>query len=113
MPLTRSIQTPQELLLLHRVTQAFGKSEQRLEYLRDPLLGPESAVAKGEWELWRMKLALLEESKEWNELFETTGSLLKRARTTGQASQYAEARLSDWIVWDAYIRSATHLGAYE
>lgn len=87
----------------------YGKAEHNLEYIQDPLLGPESTVAKGEWELWRMKLDLLQKSQDWKAVFETTAPLLKRARTTDESSQYAEARLSDWIVWDAYIRSATEL----
>ncbi|CZS94560.1 uncharacterized protein RAG0_04512 [Rhynchosporium agropyri] len=103
----RSIQSPQELLLLHRVTKAYGKVEHSLEYLQDPLLGPDSAAAKGEWELWRMKLDSLQKAKEWDTVFETTESLLLRARTLNESSQYAEARLSDWIVWTAFIRSAT------
>ncbi|PBP18509.1 cytoskeleton organization protein (Dec1) [Diplocarpon rosae] len=105
----RSIQSPQELLLLQRVTQTYGKPEQCLEYLRDPLLGPESVAAKGEWELWRIKLGLTEKVQQWKELFETTGSLLKRSRTADSSGKYVEARLSDWIVWDAYIRSSTEL----
>ncbi|CAL3964286.1 unnamed protein product [Diplocarpon coronariae] len=109
----RSIQSPQELLLLQRVTQVYGKPEQCLEYLRDPLLGPESAVAKGEWELWRIKLGLTEKAQQWKELFEITGSLLKRSRTAGNSGKYVEARLSDWIVWDAYVRSSTELNDNE
>ncbi|KAK0126361.1 hypothetical protein ONS95_007967 [Cadophora gregata] len=107
----RSIQSPQELLLLHRITKSYGKREASLDYLLDPLLGPESAVAKGEWELWRMKLELLQSVQDWKTVFETTGSLLKRARTTDTTSRYSEARLSDWIVWDAYIGSAKELNS--
>ncbi|KAJ5032454.1 uncharacterized protein L3040_009058 [Drepanopeziza brunnea f. sp. 'multigermtubi'] len=105
----RAIQTPQELLLLQRITQTCGKIEQRLEYLQDPLLGPESVVAKGEWELWRLKLELLEKAQEWKELFEVTGSLLKRSRTKNEAGNYSEARLGDWVVWEAYVLSAGQL----
>ncbi|TVY91417.1 hypothetical protein LAWI1_G001112 [Lachnellula willkommii] len=89
---SRSIKTPQELLLLHRITEALGKPEQRLEYLNDPTLGPESAVAKA-----------------WQELFETTKSLLKRARTKDESGQLSESGMSDWIVWEAFIRSAVEL----
>lgn len=105
----RAIQKPQELFLLQRITRIYGKLEQRLEYLRDPLLGPESVVAKGEWELWRSKLELIEKVQEWKELFEITGSLLKRSRTKDEAGNYVEARLGDWVVWEAYIRSAGRL----
>ncbi|TVY35438.1 N-alpha-acetyltransferase 25,NatB auxiliary subunit [Lachnellula occidentalis] len=109
----RSIQTPQELLLLHRITEALGKPEQRLEYLNDPTLGPESAVAKGEWQLWRFKLKLLENAAKWQELFETTKSLLKRARTKDESGQLSESGMSDWIVWEAFIRSAVELRNHE
>ncbi|TVY28955.1 Phagocyte signaling-impaired protein [Lachnellula hyalina] len=109
----RSLQTPQELLLLHRVTEALGKPEQRLEFLNDPTLGPESAVAKGEWQLWRFKLNLLENAAKWQELYETTKSLLKRARTKDQSGQLSESGLSDWIVWEAFIRSAVELRNHE
>ncbi|TVY14865.1 N-terminal acetyltransferase B complex subunit arm1 [Lachnellula arida] len=110
---SRSIQTPQELLLLHRITEALGKPEQRLEYLNDPTLGPESAVAKGEWQLWRFKLNLLENAAAWQELFETTKSLLKRARTKDESGQLSESGMSDWIVWEAFIRSAVELRNHE
>jgi N-terminal acetyltransferase B complex non-catalytic subunit len=108
---TRSIQTPQELLLLDRITEAYGKPEQRLGYLQSSQLGSESAVAKGEWQLWRTRLQLMEAAKQWQELFDTTGTLLKRARTKDESSQLPESRLSDWIVWEAYIRSAVELGS--
>ncbi|CAD6503993.1 BgTH12-05734 [Blumeria graminis f. sp. triticale] len=105
----KSLQKPQEILLLHRLLKANNKKEQSIEYLDDPQLGPESIVAKSEWELWILKLKLLEESQNWQELFQTTIGLLKRARTKDQFGNFAEARLSDWIVWDALTRSAVHL----
>ncbi|TVY35515.1 N-terminal acetyltransferase B complex subunit [Lachnellula subtilissima] len=110
---TKQATTPQELLLLHRITEALGKPEQRLEYLNDPTLGPESAVAKGEWQLWRFKLNLLENAAKWQELFETTKSLLKRARTKDESGQLSESGMSDWIVWEAFIRSAVELRNHE
>ncbi|TVY80385.1 N-terminal acetyltransferase B complex subunit arm1 [Lachnellula suecica] len=105
----RSIQTPQELLLLQRITEALGKPEQRLEYLNDATLGPESATAKGEWQLWRFKLNLIEAAQKWQELFDTTKALLKRARTKDESGQLAESGMSDWIIWEAFIRSAVEL----
>jgi N-terminal acetyltransferase B complex non-catalytic subunit len=110
---TRSIQTPQELLLLDRITEVYGKPEQRLDYLQSPQLGPESVVAKGEWQLWRTRLQLMEVAQQWQELFDTIGGLLKRARTKDESSQLAESRLSDWIIWEAYIRSAVELSGSE
>ena len=60
-----------------------------------------------------MKLELLQERQDWKAVFETSGSLLRRARTTDASSQYSEARLSDWIVWNAYIRSAKEVNVLE
>lgn len=47
----KSIQLPQELLLLHRITEVHGTPEQRLEFLRNPYLGPESRVANNDWQV--------------------------------------------------------------
>ncbi|KUJ22389.1 uncharacterized protein LY89DRAFT_636366 [Mollisia scopiformis] len=105
----RSIQTPQELLLLDRITEVFGKSENRLEYLQDKHLGPESTVAKGEWSLWRLRLKLMTEANHWQDLFDLCGTLLKRARTPNDSNQLVEASFSDWTVWEAYLKSASKL----
>lgn len=99
-------------MLLHRITQSYGKPEHLQEYLEDPNLGPESTVAKGEWDLWRLRLKSMETSQRWVELFETTSGLLKRARTKNAYSQLAESKLSDWIVWEAFLRSAVELHDY-
>lgn len=105
----RSIQTPQELLLLQRIASSHGKVEDRLNYLKDPALGPESPVAKGDWELWRDKLQLMEAAKQWQELFDTSSTLLKRARIKDESGQIIEARMADWIVWESYVHSAAAL----
>ncbi|CAD6448066.1 2ed61336-c5c5-4340-ab1c-4ca208159de1 [Sclerotinia trifoliorum] len=106
---TRAIHTPQELLLLQRITAAHGKLEDQLKYLNEPSLGPESIVAKGDWELWRNKLQLMEASQHWEQLFETTSGLLKRARTKDERGHIIDARMADWAVWQAYLRSALAL----
>jgi N-terminal acetyltransferase B complex non-catalytic subunit len=101
------------LLLLHLVTAKYGKQETQLEYLQDPYLGPESIIAKGEWSLWRSKLQLMTQAEQWQELFQLTGSLLKRARTKNASGQITESRYSDWVVWEAYIKSALELSQKE
>jgi len=78
-------------------------------YLQSPQLGPESTVAKAEWQLWRTKLELMETAQQWQDIFDTTAALLKRARTKDESSQLSESRLSDWTVWEAYVRSALEL----
>jgi N-terminal acetyltransferase B complex non-catalytic subunit len=97
---------------LHRITRVYGKPEQLQEYLEDSNLGPESSVAKGEWDLWRLRLKSMEVSQKWVELFEITSTLLKRARTKNASSQLAESKLSDWVVWEGFIRSAVELPTY-
>lgn len=109
----RAIHTSQELLLLLRITKEYGKSEQLLEYLADARLGPDSAIAKGEWELWRIRLKLLEENKQWQELFEISRSLLQRARRKDESGKIVEPGMSDWIVWEAFIRSAVELPGHK
>jgi N-terminal acetyltransferase B complex non-catalytic subunit len=52
----------------------------------------------------------MEAAQQWQELFDTTSALLQRARAKDEVSQLVESRLSDWIVWEAYIRSAVELG---
>ena len=73
----------------------------RLNYLQNPFLGPESTIAKGEWQLWRLKLELLKKDPEL--LLQTTRDLLKRARMKNEAGEIMESRFSDWIVWESYI----------
>lgn len=109
----RSIQTPQELLLLHRITDTLGTTDQRMEYFKDPLLGPESSTAKGEWQLWRYKLQILEATSQWQELYDICSALLKRARTQDATGHMAESRMSDWLVWQTYIRAAIALNDHK
>lgn len=109
----RSIQSPQELLLLDKITEAFGKPEHRLQNLQDPHLGPESAVAKGEWGLWRLRLRLMAEASQWQELCDLCESMLRRARTPNDSKQLSQAFFSDWIVWEAYLKSAGVLGGHK
>lgn len=80
-----------------------------MNYLNEPSLGPESIVAKGDWELWRNKLELMQTSEHWQQLFDTTGGLLKRSRTKDERGQIVEARMADWAVWQAYLHSALSL----
>jgi len=109
----RSIHTPQELLLLHLITEKYGSTEKRLQYLDDPYLGAESNIAKGEWQLWRWKIELMTSTQQWKVLFDTTISLLARARTKDSDGKISEARYSDWIVWEGLFRSVKELAQNE
>ena len=98
--------TPQELLLMQRIIKEYGTREYRLQYLKTSTIGPDSIVAKGDWQLWRLTLELLTLEENWESLFETTGKLLKRARTKDESGELTESRFCDWSVWESYIRAA-------
>jgi N-terminal acetyltransferase B complex non-catalytic subunit len=98
---------------LQLITEKYGTAEKQLEYLQDPFLGPESAVAKGDWSLWRSRLQLMARSRQWQELYQLTGNLLKRARTKNASGEITEPQYSDWIVWDAYMRAAREISSNE
>lgn len=91
---------------MQRIIQAYGTREDRLKYLQISTLGPDSIVAKGDWQLWRLTLELLTLEENWELLFETTSKLLKRARTKNESGELAESRFCDWFVWESYIRAA-------
>ena len=76
----------------------------RLNFLQDPSFGPDSTIAKGDWQLWRRKLELLKKDPEL--LFQTTRDLLKRARTKNDSGEITESRFSDWVVWESFIDTA-------
>ena len=76
------------------------------------MIGPDSAIAKGEWELWRFRLKLMEEAKQWQELFDISKGLLQRARTKDASGNITEPGMGDWIVWEAFIKSAVELPGY-
>ncbi|TQS36684.1 hypothetical protein Golomagni_02856 [Golovinomyces magnicellulatus] len=109
----KSIQTPQEILLLHRILSLSETPEKSIEYLEDPHLGPESPAAKGNWEIWRLSLKWLSRSKKWPQLFETSMSLLKRARTRDKTGKFPEAQFCDWIVWSSLLLSVVETNEHK
>lgn len=77
----------------------------RLEFLQNPFLGPESMIAKGYWQLWKLKLELMKVTQS-PDIFQTTADLLRRARTKDESGGIADSRFSDWAVWEMYIEAA-------
>ena len=51
----------------------------------------------------------MQDAQLWKETFNVTGDLLKRSRTKNDNGNLAESKLSDWVIWEAYICSAVHL----
>ncbi|KAH8815250.1 N-acetyltransferase B complex non catalytic subunit-domain-containing protein [Xylogone sp. PMI_703] len=105
----RAIQTPQELLLLHKISSVYGKDEDLLKYLQKPSLGPDSTIAKGQWRFWRELVLRMRKSELWEELFQTCSSLLQRARTKDDSGEIIDLQMADWVVWDAFVASALKL----
>jgi N-terminal acetyltransferase B complex non-catalytic subunit len=99
--------------LLQEITVRHGTREQQLAYLRDPYLGPESTIAKGEWGLWRSKLRLMAQAGLWQELNELTHTLLTRARTKDKSGEFSHSRYCDWAVWEVFVKSAHELPTKE
>lgn len=105
----KSIQTPQELLLLHRILSTQGKLTESLDVFRDPHLGPTSKVSKGEWVFHIKHLQLLEVCGEWKELLTKSLQLLSASRVEGDDGNFPCSRGSDWVVWKALIRAVLEL----
>ena len=55
----------------------------------------------------------MEAAEQWQELFDITSALLERARTKDESGRIKEPGMSDWIVWDAFIRSAVELPGHK
>jgi hypothetical protein len=106
----RSIQTPQELAFLYRITKMWGSLRDINALLHDPALGPDSKAAKGEWWVIRTKVETLEELEEWEELFEYCLALLKKARVNVNGGSIVDARGGDWVVWQNLMAATLNLG---
>lgn len=105
----KSIQTPQELLLLHRILSTQGKLNESLEVFKNPYLGSGSKISKGEWVFHIKHLQHLELSGEWKELLAKSLNLLSASRAEDNDRDVSYSRGSDWVVWKALIRAALEL----
>ncbi|KFY28541.1 hypothetical protein V493_02880 [Pseudogymnoascus sp. VKM F-4281 (FW-2241)] len=108
----RSLQTPQELLLFHRILEANGQTEDRLKAYKDPYIGVNSKIAKGEWVFKRDHVLLLEDVRAWPELIDVCNELLEGAQST-TTGKMIDARGADWKVWEAFIDAAIALQTKE
>ncbi|KFZ13020.1 hypothetical protein V502_06820 [Pseudogymnoascus sp. VKM F-4520 (FW-2644)] len=108
----RSLQTPQELLLFHRILEANGQTTDRLNSYKDPYIGVNSKIAKGEWVFKRDHVLLLEDEGEWQELVDVCNELLEGAQST-TTGKMIDARGADWKVWEAFINAAIALQTKE
>lgn len=104
----RSVQTPQELYLLHRLVSEKGGKEENLHYYQNPLLGADSKVAKGSWDMRRREILIMRDLEDWKTLFETCHKLLSDAVPVNSNS-----RGSDWTIWESYVHAASRLGTSE
>jgi N-terminal acetyltransferase B complex non-catalytic subunit len=105
----KSIQTPQELLLLHRILSTQGRLTESLDAFKDPHLGPTSKVSKGEWVFHIKYLQLLELCGEWKELLAKSFQLLSASRIEDGDGNFPYSRGSDWVVWKALMQAVLEL----
>ncbi|ELR02124.1 hypothetical protein VC83_06962 [Pseudogymnoascus destructans] len=108
----RSLQTPQELLLYHRILEVTGQTAARLKAYKDPYIGVSSNIAKGEWVFKRDHVILLEDEGEWQELVDVCNELLEGAQSTTTGNMI-DSRGADWKVWEAFITAAIALQTKE
>jgi N-terminal acetyltransferase B complex non-catalytic subunit len=106
---SRSLQTPQELLLFYRLLAAHGDDAEGLRIFRDERLGPKSKIAKDEWVFRRKQIDLLGKRNDWQGLFDTTYELLSNSRANNEAGAIIDARGADWLVWKEFLRAVSEL----
>lgn len=116
----KTIQTTQELLFLTSVYRQQGYIDEALKVLDSASLGVDSAVAKGDWSVVRVKLELLECRKRWQESWEFCRIILEKARpkpldqSNGTAgTPLPEAYGDDWRIWVALIDASQAIGTDE
>ncbi|KAI9704283.1 MAG: hypothetical protein M1836_007144 [Candelina mexicana] len=111
----RAIQTPQELSLLLSIYQEEGHTQEALKVLGSRNLGIWSSVAKGDWNLVRLKMNLLEQLSMWLEAWTFCGSLLNAACPTTDAVNWGFPQLGsdtkgdDWRVWQCFLTACKEL----
>lgn len=106
---SRSLQTPQELLLFYRLLAAHGDDAEGLRIFRDERLGPKSKIAKDEWVFRRKQIDLLGKRNDWQGLFDATYELLSNSRANNEAGAIVDARGADWLVWKEFLRAVSEL----
>jgi N-terminal acetyltransferase B complex non-catalytic subunit len=106
----KSLQSPQELLLLYRISRQSGIQGYFADaFVLDDVVGANSLSAKGEWALQLELLDFLLLTKNWAKLFAFSQKLLLGSRANSPAGQIENARGADWAVWKAYLQSALEL----
>jgi N-terminal acetyltransferase B complex non-catalytic subunit len=106
---SRSLQTPQELLLFYRLLAAHRDDAEGLRIFRDERLGPKSKIAKDEWVFRRKQIDILGKRNDWQGLFDTTYELLSNSRANSEAGAIVDARGADWLVWKEFLRAVLEL----
>ncbi|KAL3417865.1 hypothetical protein PVAG01_10875 [Phlyctema vagabunda] len=110
----RSIQTPQEAILLHTIiaNSTSVSDDRRLDYFSNEYAGPESKIAKGSWKLWLDKLQLIKTTGKWEDLYALSSRLLPMARKNSSGN-VEDSRMGDWQVWDVFLKTARLLFDHE
>jgi hypothetical protein len=112
-PANRSLQTPQELLLFHRLLANNSNDIEGRRLSADERLGPKSKIAKDEWVFRRKQIDLLVARGDWRDLFNATHELLTKSRANNEFGTIIDARGADWLVWKGFLRAMSELQAEE
>jgi hypothetical protein len=107
----KSIQTPQELLVLHTIVRSGADgSKSLLGYANNEYLGPYSATARGNWALQRLHLQMLVDTQAWEQLLGACETLLTNAQPERKDEEGYDPRGSDWLVWECFVRAVMEMG---
>ena len=112
-PSSRSLQTPQELLLFYRLLANHSGDAEGRRISTDERLGPKSKIAKDEWVFRRKQIELLGARGDWQELFNTTYELLSNSRANNETGAIVDARGADWLIWKEFLRATSELRTEE
>lgn len=119
----RAIQTEQEVNLLLELLPHVAPADpvkEALAVLNSTNLGVDSKIGSGDWwGLARKRVDLLDESKDWQTLYDNCSALLagvhvpQDGEENGGAAGEGKGRGDDWRVWDGFVEAAAELGNNE
>ncbi|KAH6675261.1 N-acetyltransferase B complex non catalytic subunit-domain-containing protein [Plectosphaerella plurivora] len=102
----RSVRTEEEVLLLYRILETNGSSDEWQAALEHPQLGPVEQFRRGRKDLFLRALQVCEDRQEWQTAYKLCKDCLL---IPGEGEPKANMLACDWVVWDHFLRAASHI----
>lgn len=102
----RSVRTEEEVLLLYRILETNGSSEEWQAALEHPQLGPIEQFRRGRKDLFLQALRVCEARGEWQTAYKLCKDCLL---VTEDGKTRANMLACDWVVWDQFLKAASHI----